>query len=99
MRRRIENLLQIQVDGIDLTTVSNIEVYVKQISFFKQYTPQNITENTMLVDIPLQDAMQMKTGTASIQFAFVDADGNPRASEITEVPVSELLKEAGYDPA
>ena len=48
--------------------------------------------------IPLEDALQLNATQIKLQFAFVDADGNPRASGIVQIPVGELLKEAGYDP-
>ncbi len=97
MRKNIKNALEILVDGIDLTTVSNIQFYVRQKPFF-EYTPEVIAADCMLVIIPLEDALQLNATQIKLQFAFVDADGNPRASGIVQIPVGELLKEAGYDP-
>lgn len=97
MREKIENLLHIEVSGIDLTTLTNIEFYVKQNSLFRQYTPTVISATEMTVRIPFDDAKCLKQGTANLQFAFVDA-GTPRASEIETVNVDDLLKNAGYAP-
>ena len=50
------------------------------------------------MEIPFADAMQLETAPVQLQFAFVDGDGNPRASGIVELFVGDFLKEAGYDP-
>ena len=99
MDRRIRNLLQITCDDLDLTTISKIEFYVKQASLFFQYTPEVRSKTEMLVDVPFEDAMQLRLGEVKLQFAYTDANGFPGKSDILEVPVEELLKEAGYDPA
>lgn len=98
MKRRIKNYLHITCDDVDLTAISDIEFYIKQGTLFLQYTPQVISSKEMLVAIPYEDAMKLTTGECRLQFAFTDPDGNPKASEITNGFVSELLKETGYDP-
>lgn len=97
MRRRIENNILITCEDVDLTAVSNIEFYVKQSLFFRQYTPEVISATEMLVTIPFEDAKLLKPGPVSLQFAFTES-GTPRASEVVQMAVSDLLKEAGYDP-
>ena len=98
MKRRIENSLSIICDDVDLETISNIEFYVRQGRFFRQYVTEVISSNEMLVRIPFEDAKVMTTAPVQLQFAFVDANGNPRSTEIAETSVGDLLKEAGYDP-
>ena len=98
MRKRIRNALHITCDDVDMTTVSDIEFYVRQIRFFRQYTPEVLSPREMLVEIPFEDAMELESGNVRLQFAFTDADGNPRATEIETWPTCDLLKEAGYDP-
>ena len=98
MKRRIKNSLSIICDDVDLNTVSNIEFYVRQGRFFRQYIPEVVSAHEMLVQIPFEDAKQLTTVPVRLQFAFTDAGGNPRSTEIEEMPVGELLKEAGYDP-
>ena len=98
MKKRIKNTLSIGCNDVDLTTVSNIEFYLKQSAFFRQYTPLVIDAHEMLVEIPFEDAKTLAATSVKLQFAFTDADGNHRASEIREVMVGDLLKEAGYDP-
>ena len=98
MRSKIQNTLKIAVSGIDLTTVSNIEFYVKQKDFFGCYTPTVISPSEMAVIIPLRDAMELKGDKVSLQFAFMDENNTPRASGVVSRTVGELLKEAGYDP-
>lgn len=99
MRQKIENELKITVAGLDLTTIEagSIEFYVRQSNgFFGQYTPTVVNANTMAVTIPKADAMTLTPTTCKLQFAFIDANGNPQASEIAEIAVAVLLKETGY---
>lgn len=99
MRERIRNELHIDVEGVDLTTVRNIEFYVRQGKcFFRTYPVNVVSPTKMIVSIPFEDAMQLTSNMASLQFAYVDAAGTPRASEVAAEPVSVLLKKAGYDP-
>jgi hypothetical protein len=97
MKKRIQNSLHITCEDVNLTSVSNIEFYLRQSRFFRQYTPEVISEHEMVVVIPFEDAMKLMAAAVQLQFAFTDADGNPRATEIESVPVGDLLKEAGYD--
>jgi hypothetical protein len=71
---------------------------VKQLSFVGTYTPEVISEHEMAVTIPFEDARRLMRGKAKLQFAFVDENGAPRASDTIEVDVAELLKGEGYDP-
>lgn len=98
MRKKIENNILITCSGVDLTTVTNIEFYVSQAAFFGCYEPLVVSPYEMLVRIPFEDACKMRSGEARLQFAYVGADGAPRATDIVTVAVGSLLKEAGYDP-
>ena len=98
MREKIENQLKITCEDINLTEISNIEFYVKQFVFFGCYTPTVISPTEMTVTIPFEDAKKLKDGNAELQFAFVDENGNPKASEVVTIKVGDLLKEVGYDP-
>lgn len=98
MREKIRNDLYIRCEGVDLTTVSNIEFYVRQKRFFRQYTPTVINAGEMTVEIPYEDAKELMVGAVQLQFAFTREDGTADASGIVAASVSELLKEAGYDP-
>lgn len=98
MIQKIQNTLTIGCDEIDLTSVSQLEFYVRQGGLELVYTPEVIDEHSMMVTVPFEDALALKPSPVRMQFTFVDANGNPRASEIVQRPVGELLKEAGYDP-
>ena len=98
MRENIENLLKITCEDIDLTTLTNIEFYVRQLRFFGCYTPIVISPTEMAVKIPFSDAKKLRKGKAELQFAFVDSEGNPDASDVVMADVGDLLKEVGYDP-
>lgn len=99
MRERIQNELHIEVEGVDLTTVRNIEFYVRQgRGFFKTYPVTVISAAEMTVHIPFEDAMELSTSAALLQFAYVDANGTPMASEIATESVGSLLQREGYNP-
>ena len=98
MREKIKNQLKITCEDIDLTEITNVEFYVKQSAFFGRYTPSVLSSTEMTVTIPFEDAKKMKDGTVRLQFAFVDKNGEPNASDVVEVTVDELLKEGGYNP-
>ena len=98
MRTRIKNALHITCEDVDLTAVSKIEFYVKQSGFFRQYSPEVVSPNEMLVEIPFEDAMKLRPNQVKLQFAFTDENGTPQATDIVSYEVADLLKEAGYDP-
>lgn len=98
MREKIQNTLKITCNSVDLTTLKNIEFYVKQRHFFGCYTPFVVNESEMSVTIPFSDAKKLEPGTVKLQFAFTTADGVPDASDVVEMEVDEFLKEVGYDP-
>lgn len=99
MRKKIENHLRIGCNDLDLTKLSHIEFFVRQSGCFSTvYSPTVTASNEMLVVIPFADAMRLRNGPVSLQFAFVDENGIPDASEIEVVEVADLLKEAGYAP-
>lgn len=98
MREKIKNTIHITCTGIDLTTVTNIEFYVRQVNFFGCYSPTVISPSDMVVVIPFEDAYKLKQGNANVQFAYTDENGVPQATESNTVSVGELLKEKGYDP-
>ena len=99
MRQRIENRILITCEDLDLTTLTNMEVYIEQRAKFFQYVPKVLDAHSMLVIMPLQDSKRLDGTAVKIQMAYTDDSGTPGATGITTVPVSELLKEAGYDPA
>jgi hypothetical protein len=98
IREKIRNHSKATCEDVDLTKVTDIEFYVKQLSFVGTYTPEVISEHEMAVTIPFEDARRLMRGKAKLQFAFVDENGAPRASNAIEVDVAELLKGEGYDP-
>lgn len=98
MRQRMKNYLEVTANDVDLTTSINIEFYVRQGAFFRQYTPKVTASDKMIVEIPFDDAMKLASGEVRVQFALTDENGTPRATKPKAIPVEELLKEAGYDP-
>lgn len=99
MRQKIQNTLAVAVDGVDLTTVENIEFYVRQGGTFFQYTPTVTGSGEMVVTVPKEDADRLKVNNeVTLQFAYTEKDtGRPYASDPCEVNVGELIKSEGYD--
>ena len=98
MRRRIRNVIQIEIDGATLEGASDLELYVKQDhGVCRTYTPSISDATHIEVEIPFADAMQLQPTRAGIQLAYTNADGYPTATEVLTIPVGELLKEEGYD--
>lgn len=99
MRERIKNTLRVEVEGIDLTTARDLELYVRQgRGVHAMYTPQVLSATELLLVIPYEDAMQLSGGAAELQLAFTDANGTPRASDPTIEDVGRLIWEEGYNP-
>lgn len=100
MHCRIKNTLLITLpeeDRTDLTTVSGLEFYIRQVGFFRQYTPTVISAHEMVVVVPLEDAMQLyPDSSVTLQFAFTDADGNHVPSDKKKLRVKDFLKREGY---
>ena len=95
MRQKIKNTISLEVAGLDLTTITNIEFYIKQGSRFWQLTPVVVSSTEMYVVFPKEDAMGLSIGNVKLQFAYTQ--GNlTNASDIAEIAVAALLKEAGY---
>ena len=89
-------ILVIEVEGAALTGWSDPELYIRQGCRFLQYTPSLVDDSHIAVTVPLEDARQLNSGPGQIQLAYTDANGVPQASEIEDIQVGELLKEAGY---
>lgn len=98
MRKGIENILLITVEGAELSGVRKPELYLRQGALFFQYVPQIVDASTMCVTIPKTDAVQLQQERyVQLQAAWTDTDGNPTATEIAAVPVEDFLKAGGYD--
>lgn len=96
MRVKIENRVLITCEGVDLTTLTDIEVYIRQGYLFFQYTPEVHSASEMVVTMPFDDAKQLRPFPVRVQFAFTDETGRPDASDIVTIGVEDLLKEDGY---
>lgn len=99
MRQNIENFLYVTVQGVDLTTVTGLQFWIRQGKNLFEYIPEVKDSTTMFVAVPFDDAMKLSSGTVDMQFAFTDASRHPEASDIVTMPVERLLKEAGYGPS
>lgn len=99
MRQRIENFVKVSCKGLDLTTITDIELTIKQGTLLELvYYPTVIDESTMAFVLPFEDAMRLNATSVRLQFAYTDENGIPDAIDPVTVPVGELLNEAGYNP-
>mgnify|MGYP006991655040 CR=1 FL=1 len=97
-RRNILQIIPKDKTAIDFTKISRIEVYLRQGALFRQYTPTVVDAETMIVEIPFEDAMQLTPGRVTLQFAYTDEHGEPQNSRERVVPVGNLIKQEGYNP-
>ncbi len=99
MIQKMMNLVTINVHGIDLYSVTDIEVCLTQGSTELIYSGQNIqigNESQLLVSIPKSVAMNLDCKLDVSGQIMWKKDGIPDASKIFLISVRKLLKEAGY---
>ena len=100
MIQRMRSQVSVDVDGIDLTTVSDIEVILTQESTNTEvlFAGADVMfgENTVAVTLPKELAMQLDVSPLRAQIMFTKEDGYPDATLPFTIPVRELIKEDGY---
>ena len=101
MYQRMRGLISIEVDGVDMTTVTNIEVYLEQESTGLQrlFTGSDVTVadySKILISLPKEFCMQLDVSPLRAQVMFTRDTGLPDATQPFKIPVRELIKEAGY---
>lgn len=101
MRQRMRNAITVKVDGMNLTTCTDIHVYVAQNGITYDYSGTAISiddadTSLLKVVIPKSDAMNFKVGEAEVQIALTDASGSPRSHNPIRVKMGKLLKGEGY---
>lgn len=100
MIQKMKNLVTINVHGVDLTAVTNIEVCFKQDSTELLYTGNDVqvgSETQLLVSIPKSVAMGLNPKALVYgQVMFTKEGDIPDATDVFTIKVRELIKEAGY---
>jgi len=101
MFQRMRGAVSINVDGVDLYEVSDIEVELIQEDTNTEmlFTGSDVAiadSTTLQVVIPKDVAMGLEVSPLRGQIMFTRANGFPDATKPFTVPVSELIKEAGY---
>ena len=102
MFQRMRSAVPITVDGVDLTTVTDIEVELVQESTGVEmlFTGSDVVvggSSELTVMIPKDVGMQLEVSPLRGQIMFTHNDsGLPDATKPFTIPVSELIKEAGY---
>lgn len=101
MFQRMRGVIPIEVDGVDMTTVTDIEVKLIQedTGVDLLFTGSQVTvasSSTVQVEIPKATAMQLDVAPLRGQVMFTYSDGIPDATKPFTVSVSELIKEDGY---
>ena len=101
MFQRMRSLIAVDVDGVDLTTVTDIEVQLIQESTGVEMLLSGsdivvMSETQIAFGIPKDVAMQLEVEPIRGQIMFTRDTGLPDATKPFTIPVSELIKEAGY---
>ena len=101
MFQRMRSAIPITVDGVDMTTVTDIEVKLIQEDtgvdmLFTGSDVSVVDAATVQVVIPKDVALQMEVSPLRGQIMFTWDNGFPDATKPFIVPVSELIKEDGY---
>lgn len=97
MIQKMRSNLRIEVSGASLDGATNLEFYIRQWGgIFIQLEPTAVDDTHIDVEIPYDEAMKLSSTQAQLQLAFTDSNGQACATEVLTVPVTELLKEAGY---
>lgn len=98
MRRGMTNYLQIRVKDMDLTTCSNLKLYIEQCG--KVYTYSGTADSTdtelMNVTIPKTDAVKFKGAPGKFQVALTDSDSISRSHEPIVARIGDFLEVDGY---
>lgn len=101
MFQRMRSLIAVDVDGIDLTTVTDIEVQLIQEDTGVELLLSGdevtvVSETQVSFGIPKSVGMQLEAAPIRAQIMFTRDTGLPDATKPFNIPVSELIKEAGY---
>ena len=101
MFQRMRSAVSITVDGVDMLTVSDVEVKLIQedtgVEMLFTGTDVVIADaSTISVVIPKDIGMQLEVAPLRGQIMFTRDNGFPDATKPFAVPVSELIKEDGY---
>lgn len=96
MIQRVSNAVTITCEAVDFTEATDLRVWLEQGYERFEYALSPIDAHTASFAMPKADAMRLDPTALRIQFALTDPSGTPVVSEIRTIPVSELLKEAGY---
>ena len=100
MIQKMKNLVPINVHGIDLNEVTDIEVCLKQGSTELLYSGNEVeigSETQLLVSVPKSVAMTIDhTKLVYGQVMWTDENELPDATDVFTIEVRELIKGAGY---
>ena len=97
MIQKMRNTLCVYIYGIDLTKCSNFQFYLLQNNMQFSYVASESTSNKLIVEIPYEDAMKLVPGCAQAQVCLTDGAGNPRATNLMQLRIEELINKDGYD--
>lgn len=101
MFQRMRGVVSVVVDGVDLLSVTDIEVKLIQEDtgvemLFSGSDVAIADESTLQVEIPKTTAMELEVSPMRGQVMFTREDGYPDATKPFIVKVDELIKEEGY---
>lgn len=101
MFQRMRGVVSITIDGVDMMTVSDVEVKLIQEDtgvdlLFSGSDVMIADSSNVEVTIPKEVAMQLDTSPMRGQVMFTQENGIPDATKPFTVKINELIKEEGY---
>lgn len=101
MFQKMKTFLTVNVHGVDLREMSDIEFSLKQPTRGLAFNYSGAAINTseqgkLIVTIPKADADLLMVEDATGQIMFTRPGGIPDATPVFRVPIWELQKEGGY---
>lgn len=101
MFQKMTTHLTVNVHGVDLREMSDVQFNLKQQTQGKEFNYSGAAINTstqgkLIVTIPKADADQLTVEDATGQVMFTRPGGIPDATKVFTVPIWELQKEGGY---
>lgn len=96
--QKMSSQTELEVEGIDLLTVNNIEVILRQDDFYKEITDAAaVASNRLVFGLPAQDAALLNyKKPVFIQVLYTDALGNPAHTVKATATVDEVIKDGIY---
>lgn len=96
MDQKLRQKIIIEVEGEDMTAVTDIIFTIRQTQAELNLTCTAVDESNIYCELTKADAMTLLVGKCRCQLLYTDAEGSPQRSSVIVMQVGEVLKEDGY---